>query len=95
MWFAGARIFDALIASSSVVLKLGDTELSVVPLDVTVERQQLELDRFGQMVGRSQRMRELFADLQRSVTRSSWRERCRAWVYRLSFHTQDGIAVNR
>src|SRR3954468_24743365 len=65
VWFAGTRIFDALIASSSVVLKLGDTELSVVPLDVTVEREQLELDRFGQMIGRSQRIRELFADLQR------------------------------
>jgi two-component system response regulator GlrR len=65
VWFAGTRIFDALIASSPVVLKLGDTLLSIVPLDVTVERQQLELDRFGQMVGRSKRMRELFADLQR------------------------------
>ena len=68
VWFAGARIFDALITSPSVVLKLGDTELSIVPLDVTVERQQLELDRFGQMVGRSQRMHELFADLQRMAS---------------------------
>src|ERR1041384_4482469 len=63
VWFAGTRIFDALIGSSPVVLNLGDTQLSIAPLDVSVERKQLELDRFGQMVGRSQRMRELFADL--------------------------------
>jgi transcriptional regulator with GAF, ATPase, and Fis domain len=39
--------------------------LSVTPLPDTVDREQSESDRFGDMLGRSAGMRELFADLMR------------------------------
>ena len=40
---------------------------------------------------------EIDCDLLASYTphTANWRERCRTRVYRLSFHSQDGIAVNR
>jgi transcriptional regulator with PAS, ATPase and Fis domain len=65
VWSAGNRIFDALLVATPVVLQLGDTQISVSPLNVTVERERLNIDRFGRMLGQSSRMRELFADLQR------------------------------
>jgi transcriptional regulator with GAF, ATPase, and Fis domain len=60
----GVRAFDVLLASDSRLL-LGDTELTIVPLRETVEREQVDADRFGDVLGRSARMREMFADLER------------------------------
>jgi transcriptional regulator with GAF, ATPase, and Fis domain len=51
--------------SSATVLELGDTVISVVPLSERVEREQLEANGFGDLLGRSPKMRELFADLSR------------------------------
>ena len=51
--------------SSATVLELGDTVISVVPLSERVEREQLETNGFGDLLGRSPKMRELFADLSR------------------------------
>jgi len=60
----GVRFYDALLPLSSR-LHLGDTELSIVPLDETVEREQTMSDRFGDLVGCAPHTRELFADLER------------------------------
>src|SRR5262249_23235079 len=49
----------------SVSLQLGQTTVSVTPLDETVDKEQATIDRFGDLLGRSPRMRELFADLER------------------------------
>ncbi|HEX2874703.1 MAG TPA: sigma 54-interacting transcriptional regulator [Polyangiaceae bacterium] len=51
--------------SSATVLELGDTVINVVPLSERVEREQLEANGFGDLLGRSPKMRELFADLSR------------------------------
>jgi len=51
--------------SSTTVLELGDTVISVVPLAETVAREQLDANGFGDLLGRSPKMRELFADLSR------------------------------
>jgi transcriptional regulator with GAF, ATPase, and Fis domain len=51
--------------SSATVLELGDTVINVVPLSERVEREQLETNGFGDLLGRSPKMRELFADLSR------------------------------
>jgi transcriptional regulator with PAS, ATPase and Fis domain len=51
--------------SSTTVLELGDTVISVVPLSETVDREQLDVNGFGDLLGRSTKMRELFADLTR------------------------------
>jgi two-component system response regulator GlrR len=48
-----------------VQLRLGDTVLDIEPLAETVVREQLPDDRFHGLIGRSARMRELFADLAR------------------------------
>jgi transcriptional regulator with PAS, ATPase and Fis domain len=60
----GVRFYDALLPLSSR-LHLGDTELAIVPLDETVEREQTMSDRFGDLVGCAPHTRELFADLER------------------------------
>ncbi len=61
---AGMRIFDAMLVGP-ISLQLGQTALSITPLDETVDREQSTVDRFGDLLGRSARMRELFADLER------------------------------
>src|SRR4051812_7109861 len=45
VWFVGARIFDALVTSPSVVVQLGGTDLGMVPLAGTVELKDLDLER--------------------------------------------------
>jgi transcriptional regulator with GAF, ATPase, and Fis domain len=51
--------------SGAVELELGQTVLSVTPLGEMVNREQLADDRFGEVLGRAPKMRELFADLVR------------------------------
>jgi DNA-binding NtrC family response regulator len=60
----GVRFYDAVLPFDSR-LTLGDTELAVSALAETVEREQTTRDRFGDVLGASSRMRELFADLER------------------------------
>jgi DNA-binding NtrC family response regulator len=63
--FSGAaRLYDAVLPLDSRV-RLGDTELALSALAETVEREQTTRDRFGDLLGASPRMRELFADLER------------------------------
>jgi two-component system response regulator GlrR len=63
--FAGeTRLYDAVLPFNSP-LRLGDTELALSALAGTVEREQTTRDRFGDLLGASPRMRELFADLER------------------------------
>jgi two-component system, NtrC family, response regulator GlrR len=57
-------ISDAAFAGA-VNLELGATCISVSPLAETVNREQLDVDRLGDLLGRSPKMRELFADLTR------------------------------
>jgi two-component system response regulator GlrR len=57
-------ISDATFAGA-VNLELGETCISVSPLAETVNREQLDVDRLGDLLGRSPKMRELFADLTR------------------------------
>jgi DNA-binding NtrC family response regulator len=59
-----ARIYDAVLPLGSR-LRLGDTEILTSPLDETVEREQTTRDRFGDLLGCTSHMRELFADLER------------------------------
>lgn len=58
------RIFDAVL-SGPAQFKIGETTLAVVPLSEVVQREQATVERFGDLLGRSARMRELFADLER------------------------------
>jgi DNA-binding NtrC family response regulator len=58
------RLFDALF-SGPVQLRIGDTLIDIEPLGEMVAREQLAIDRFHGLIGRSPRMRELFADLAR------------------------------
>jgi short-chain fatty acids transporter len=60
----GIRLYDALLPHGTTVL-LGDSELKITALSETVAREQAQADRFGDLLGRSGRMRELFADLER------------------------------
>jgi len=60
----GVRVYDAVIPFEAR-LRLGDTEFAMSALDETVEREQTTRDRFGDVLGASPRMRELFADLER------------------------------
>jgi len=60
----GVRVYDAVLPFDSR-LRLGDTELALTALAETVEREQTTRDRFGDLLGASPRMRELFADLER------------------------------
>lgn len=63
--FAGSRVYDAVLVPNPVVLQIGDTELTITPLEPKVTRQQLEIEGFAGLIGKSARMRELFADLAR------------------------------
>ena len=60
----GVRLYDAIVPLGSRLV-LGDTELTIQALDATVDREQASSDRFADLLGRSARMRELFADLER------------------------------
>ncbi|HEY1694984.1 MAG TPA: sigma 54-interacting transcriptional regulator [Polyangiaceae bacterium] len=63
--FAGdVRVYDALVPLGSR-LRAGDSEIAIIALGETVEREQTTSDRFGDLLGCSPRMRELFADLER------------------------------
>ena len=64
VFVAGARVLDA-IYSTSFSIQVGDTVLMVEPLADQVSREQASRDRFGDLLGRSSCMRELFADLAR------------------------------
>jgi transcriptional regulator with GAF, ATPase, and Fis domain len=61
---SGVRLYDAAF-SKKVTLTLGDTTIAVTPLSETVDREQATGERFGDLLGRSPRTRELFADLER------------------------------
>ncbi len=61
---AGVRVYDALVPFDARLV-VGDTELAFAPSGDTVEREQTTADRFGDLLGCSPRMRELFADLER------------------------------
>lgn len=52
-------------ASGPVQLQLGDTRIMIEPLGELVSREQSSAQRFGDLLGCSARMRELFADLER------------------------------
>jgi transcriptional regulator with GAF, ATPase, and Fis domain len=58
------RIFEAVLSGPSE-LRIGDSTVSVVSLPERVEREQATTDHFGDLLGISPRMRELFADLSR------------------------------
>jgi transcriptional regulator with PAS, ATPase and Fis domain len=58
------RLYDAVVPLD-VPLTIGDTDIVVQALGDTVDREQAETDRFASVLGRSARMRELFADLGR------------------------------
>ena len=60
----GIRIRDAFIPGDFQVA-LGETWIAAQWLGETVDREQVASDRFGDVLGRSARMRELFADLER------------------------------
>ena len=64
IFIAGLRVYDA-VATSSVQVRLGNSVLGIEPLPETVAREQAVSERFGDLLGRSARMRELFADLAR------------------------------
>ena len=61
---SGMRVFDAVLHGAAQI-QLGETLLGVTPLEETVDRELAIADRFGDLLGRSARMRELFADLSR------------------------------
>ena len=46
-------------------IELGNTVITITPLLETVYREQLDADRFGDLLGRAPPMQELFADLER------------------------------
>ncbi|HET9931368.1 MAG TPA: FHA domain-containing protein, partial [Polyangiaceae bacterium] len=58
------RVFEAVLQGAQR-LTIGQSVLSVVPLEETVEREQITDDRFGGLLGGSAQMRELYADLER------------------------------
>ncbi len=64
MFVGAAKVFDATY-TEPFQLRLGQTVLIITPLADTVEREQSTTDRFGDLLGRSACMRELFADLMR------------------------------
>src|SRR5258706_12672953 len=60
----GIRLRDAFVPGDFQIA-LGETWIAVNWLQETVDREQVQTDRFGDVLGRSPRMRELFADLER------------------------------
>ncbi len=62
---SGARVYHALFTTTPVVMQLGDSTISVAPIEGTVTRERLDVAKFGDLVGQSGVMQELFADLNR------------------------------
>lgn len=60
----GVRIKDAFVPGDFQIA-VGETWLAVNWLAETVDREQAVTDRFGDVLGKAPRMRELFADLER------------------------------
>jgi DNA-binding NtrC family response regulator len=60
----GLRIKDAFVPGDFQIA-LGETWIAVNWLAETVDREQVASDRFGDVLGKSPKMRELFADLER------------------------------
>jgi transcriptional regulator with PAS, ATPase and Fis domain len=60
----GVRLRDATV-TGDFVLQMGDSTIAVEHLPETVDRELAAGDRFVDLLGRSARMRELFADLER------------------------------
>jgi transcriptional regulator with PAS, ATPase and Fis domain len=58
------KVAEATV-SGPLQLQLGDTRISIEPLRELVSREQSSVGRFGDLLGSSARMRELFADLER------------------------------
>jgi transcriptional regulator with GAF, ATPase, and Fis domain len=59
-----ARIFEAVLVGNSD-LRIGESTVSVASLSDRVQREQATIDHFGDLLGASPAMRELFADLTR------------------------------
>src|SRR6187402_702431 len=64
VFLGSVRVFDAVVTGSAQI-RVGDTVLGIEPLAEVVAREQAASERFCNMIGRSPRMRELFADLAR------------------------------
>jgi transcriptional regulator with GAF, ATPase, and Fis domain len=60
----GVRLKDGFV-TGDFQIALGETWIAVQWLGETVDREQVQTDRFGDVLGRAPRMRELFADLER------------------------------
>ena len=58
------RVYDAAF-EGAVELTLGETALAITPLAETEDREQTSSRRFGDLLGASRKMRQLFADLER------------------------------
>jgi transcriptional regulator with GAF, ATPase, and Fis domain len=63
-WVSGLRVNDVYVPPG-VVLTVGGSKIKFEPLDESVEVELSTRDRFGGMLGRSVRMRELFARLEK------------------------------
>jgi len=60
----GMRVFD-VAASSALEIALGETTIAITPLAETEDRPRVDHQRFGDVLGASRKMRELFAELER------------------------------
>ena len=60
----GVRLKDGFV-TGDFQIAMGETWVAVQWLGETVDREQGQTDRFGDVLGRAPRMRELFADLER------------------------------
>jgi transcriptional regulator with PAS, ATPase and Fis domain len=58
------RVYDTAF-EGAVELTLGETALAITPLAETEDREQTSSRRFGDLLGASRKMRQLFADLER------------------------------
>ncbi len=68
IWLGGVRILDAIIDApllGATTLSIGDSQLTITKSNETVDRLQATTHQFGDVIGASARMRELFADLDR------------------------------
>jgi len=63
--FIGAVRVEAATFTEAFQLRLGQTVIAVSPMNETVDREQSIANRFGDLLGTSANMRELFADLAR------------------------------
>jgi len=63
--YQGSKIEAIVLPPTGGVLKLGDTELQILPSDVPLTLPPSEADRFGDLLGKALPMREAFAVLER------------------------------